>query len=90
MAADSPTSNKGPGTNDTTEYSASRAKQTREHAEERSPDDTKDWRLIPGGAHGAAMDTGMASLDRDTVPSGATDMGLTEYGDLDETSRLPE
>jgi hypothetical protein len=32
----------------------------------------------------------MASLDRDTVPNGATDTGLTDYGDVDETSRPPE
>lgn len=27
-----------------------------------------DSRLIPGGAHGAAVDPGMSSLDRDTLP----------------------
>lgn len=79
-------SSSGPGTNDTTEYAPSKAPETRKHAEERSPDDHTDWRLIPGGVHGAAADPGMSSLNRDDVPGGATDPGLTDYGTVAMTS----
>jgi hypothetical protein len=80
----------GPGTNDTAEYSASKAPETRQHAEERAPDDVTDPRLIPGGAHGARADTGMHTLDRDKVPNAATDPGLTDYGEVDVTSKIDE
>lgn len=56
----------GPGTEDTTEYSSSKAPDTRTHAEER--ESVIDSRLMPGGAHGARVDPGMSGLDRDTVP----------------------
>ena len=54
---------------DTSEYSASKAPETRQHAEERRT--TPDDRLQPGGALGTPDPTGMSALDRDTVPSGA-------------------
>jgi hypothetical protein len=54
---------------DTSEYSASKAPETGEHAEERTT--TVDERLQPGGARGTPEATGMSSLDRDQVPNGA-------------------
>jgi len=87
MADERAAGNKGPGTDDTTEYSASKAPETRRHAEERAPEDVKDARLIPGGAHGATAPTGMAALDREQVPNRATNPGQTDFGDVDETSR---
>jgi hypothetical protein len=65
---------------DTSEYSSTKAPETREHAEEK--DHQVDSRLIPGGAE-PRTDTpqGMAGLDHDTVPSGAVDTGQTWYRD---------
>lgn len=74
----------GPGTDDTTEYSPSKAPDTRKHAEEK--ESITDSRLIPGGGHGVASDPGMAGLDHDTVPNGANAPGLTDYGVVDVTS----
>jgi hypothetical protein len=54
---------------DTTEYSSSKAPETRVHAEEK--DDTKDMRLFPGGATGSPTAQGMAAMDRETVPNKA-------------------
>lgn len=65
---------------DTSEYSPSKAPETREHAEEH--DHEVDPRLIPGGAEPRThTDQGMAGLDRDTVPNFATDSELTRYRD---------
>ena len=65
---------------DTSEYSATKAPETREHAEEQDP--VVDARLIPGGAEPrSATPQGMAGLSRDTVPSRATDTGQTQYRD---------
>ena len=52
---------------DTAEYSASKAPDTKAHAEER--DAHGDARLIPGGAHGSPADVGMSNMDREAVPS---------------------
>ena len=51
---------------DTAEYSASKAPETRKHAEERET--VVDWRLIPGGAHGTPSPQGMAALDSEQAP----------------------
>ena len=64
---------------DTSEYSATKAPETRKKAEERET--TTDMRLIPGGELGSPSAQGMAGLDRDDVPSGADDTGQTRYGD---------
>lgn len=65
---------------DTSEYSSTKAPETREHAEERDP--YVDSRLIPGGAEPRSpTDQGMAGLDRESVPNGATDSGQTRYRD---------
>ena len=74
-------STSGPGTNDTTEYSPSKAPETKAQAEERSPDDVKDMRLFPGGVAGASAPSGMSALDHADVPSGADDLGLADYGE---------
>ena len=59
---------------DTTEYSSSKAPETREPAEER--DESVDSRLIPGGAEPRTPSLqGMAALDRDFVPDEARDPG---------------
>jgi len=70
---------KGPGTNDTTEYSASKAPETRQEAEEESP--YSDMRLIPGGRLGASIQIGISAMRRREVPSGAREMGQVRYGD---------
>ena len=64
---------------DTAEYSATKAPETRKHAEERET--VKDMRLWPGGALASPTDQGMAGLDRDMVPNGAEDPQLSSYGD---------
>jgi hypothetical protein len=61
---------------DTSEYSSSKAPETREYAEERDP--YVDSRLIPGGAEPRThTDQGIAGLDRDDVPSQAIDASQT-------------
>jgi hypothetical protein len=77
----------GPGTNDTTEYAPSKAPETKAHAEERSPDDVKDARLIPGGASGSPAPSGMSALDWSTVPSAADDPGFAGQGLVAGTDR---
>jgi hypothetical protein len=65
---------------DTSEYSPTKAPETREAAEER--EDFADTRLIPGGAEPRThSQQGMAGLDRDTVPNQATDSRQTRYRD---------
>jgi hypothetical protein len=64
---------------DTAEYSASKAPDTRKHAEEQETQ--VDWRLLPGGARGTTSPQGMAALEREAVPSEAKDSGQTRYGD---------
>lgn len=66
------------GPSDATDYSSSKAPETREEAEERHPHPS-DPRLKPGGAHGAPVDPGMSSLDRDETPSGGESTGQTDY-----------
>ena len=46
---------------DTTDYSASKAPDTRKHAEEKET--VKDTRLQPGGATPSPTEQGMAGLD---------------------------
>jgi hypothetical protein len=65
---------------DTSEYSSSKAPETREHAEERQGNRV-DARLMPGGAHGSSQPQGIDALDREAVPNGAADTGLTQAGD---------
>ena len=48
---------------DTSDYSSTKAPDTRKEAEERQS--TPDARLIPGGAHGSHTAQGMAGLDVD-------------------------
>ena len=56
------------GPSDAADYSSTKAHETEKEAEEHHPYPS-DPRLIPGGAHGAAVDPGMSSLDRDITPS---------------------
>jgi hypothetical protein len=72
--ADETSKQRGPS--DATDYSASKAPETQQEAEERQP--PSDTRLHPGGAHGAAADPGMSSLDRDNHPSGRP--GQQDFG----------
>jgi len=65
--------------NDTTEYSASKAPDTKAEAEE--PEPYSDLRLIPGGRRGARAEIGMSAMDRNDVPSEAREPGQTRYGD---------
>lgn len=74
----------GVGTNDTTEYSASKAPETAAEAEE--PQTYSDLRLIPGGRRGARAEVGMSAMDRSDVPSEAREPGLTRYGDSPKAS----
>ncbi len=77
----------GPGTDDTTEYSPSKAPDTREHAEDRSPDAVRDTRAVPGGAHGSPSDVGMSGLHRDTVPNRAASPEQTDFGQVDVVTK---
>jgi hypothetical protein len=63
---------------ETSDYSGTKAPENAEHVESRfrSRQDT----LKPGGSHGATASVGMSELDRDTVPTGATNPGQTDYG----------
>ena len=67
---------------DTSEYSASKAPETQQHAENREPVNFSDWRLIPGGRHGSPEPNGMNALYRSDVPSGATPPKQTSFGDV--------
>jgi hypothetical protein len=77
MADDTSQQRRGPS--DATDYSASKAPETRKEAEEEHPHPS-DNRLHPGGAHGAAADPGMSSLDRDKHPTGARSPGQQDFG----------
>jgi hypothetical protein len=67
------------GKEDTSDYSASKAPETRREAEERET--TPDDRLMPGGAQGSAADAGMSGMDRKDVPSGAAKPEELRAGD---------
>jgi hypothetical protein len=56
------------GPSDATDYSPTKAPETKVEAEEQHPHPS-DPRLHPGGAHGTAADPGMSSLDENAVPS---------------------
>ena len=58
-----------PKKDDTSEYSSSKAPDTREHAEEQKT--KRDDRLTPGGSLGTPDPTGMSALDRGEVPNEA-------------------
>ena len=74
---------------DTGGYSASKAPETREHAEEQ--DAVVDPRLIPGGAEPRTHTAqGMAGLDRDAVPIHAEDTGQTRFRYTSSEERKPE
>lgn len=77
MAEDTSRQKRGPS--DATDYAPSKAPETAKEAEERHPHPS-DPRLIPGGALGAPMDTGMSSLDRDNLPGGARNPGQQDFG----------
>lgn len=55
------------GPSDATDYSSTKAPETRAEAEEKHPHPS-DLRLHPGGGHGSPVDPGMSSLDDATVP----------------------
>ena len=67
------------GPSDATDYSSSKAPETRTAAEGRHEHPT-DPRLKPGGARGAKNDPGMSSLDRDETLSGGQSTGQEDYG----------
>ena len=58
------------GPSDPADYSSTKAPETQSEAEEMHPHPS-DARLIPGGAHGTAVDPGMSSLERNNPPSRA-------------------
>jgi len=66
MANDTNEPRRGPS--DATDYSSTKAPETRAAAENQAGTPV-DSRLHPGGAHGAPADPGMSSLDEDAVPS---------------------
>lgn len=88
MAEDRKAVASGPGTSDTTEYSASKAPETRAAREEPASEEPHDYRLIPGGARGATAEQGMSALDREDVPNHAEAPRLTDFGQVDVTSRI--
>ncbi len=62
---------------DTSEYSATKAPENRDHVESVPRGDAAQ---TPGGQQGAEAESGMSGLDRDTVPSQGDDLGLTDQG----------
>jgi hypothetical protein len=62
---------------DTSEYSATKAPENRDHVESAPGGDPAQ---TPGGRQGADAESGMSGLDRDTVPSHGDDLGLTDQG----------
>ena len=56
---------------ETTDYSATKAPENREHVESTAP--VRDSRQKPGGANGTPADVGMSALHRRDVPSMAND-----------------
>ncbi len=79
MTADNETTATNAGNGETSDYSASKAPETRREAEER--ESTPDARLIPGGANAAPSDVGMSGMDREDVPSGAAKPDQLKAGD---------
>jgi hypothetical protein len=77
--SDEETAPKPGGREDTTDYSASKAPETRREAEEE--ESTPDDRLVPGGAHGSPAGVGMSAMDRKDVPSGAAKPDQLRAGD---------
>lgn len=69
---------------DTSEYSATKAPETRKEAEER--ESTSDPRLMPGGEHGSPTAQGMAGLEDEGVPAGPGSSAQTR----DRNSGHPE
>lgn len=67
---------------DTSEYSASKAPETRQAATEQEP--SGDPRLLPGGAHRASAEIGMSEMNREDVPNEAARTGLVHYGDTQD------
>jgi hypothetical protein len=67
------------GQSGTTPYSATQAPENRPHVESSAP--PVEATLKPGGAHGSPVDVGMSELYHETVPSGASDLELTHYGE---------
>jgi hypothetical protein len=64
---------------DTTEYSASKAPETKREAEERET--VRDFRLIPGGKRGSEKAIGMSAMDREEVPNHGENPNLEKFGD---------
>jgi hypothetical protein len=69
---------------DTAEYSATKAPETRREAEEKET--VRDFRLIPGGKRGVETAVGMSAMDRDDLPGEGKNPGLVKYGDSPETA----
>jgi hypothetical protein len=81
-----PQPDKPRGPSDATDYSSTKAPETQVEAEQQQPQPT-DARLLPGGAHGAAADTGMSALDRDTTMSSTLNTRPGESGRAEPTQR---
>lgn len=64
---------------DTSEYSASKAPETKREAEEQET--VRDFRLIPGGRRGSERAIGMSAMDRDEVPSHGENPKIEKFGD---------
>jgi hypothetical protein len=67
---------------DTSEYSASKAPETRREAEEQET--VRDFRLIPGGRRGSEHAIGMSAMDRDEVPNHGENPKVEKFGDSPE------
>jgi hypothetical protein len=64
---------------ETSDYSATKAPENREHVESDAP--LQRTTLKPGGAHGANAPVGMSEIDLRTIPSRAVDPALEDFGD---------
>jgi hypothetical protein len=69
---------------DTSEYSATKAPENRDHVESAPGADSA---RRPGGENGAEAESGMSGFDRDTVPSHGDDLGLAHQGNSRKEQR---
>ena len=64
---------------DTSDYSATKAPENREHVESTAP--VQNPAQKPGGGHPVGVDVGMSALYRETVPQLAADAEQAERAD---------
>jgi hypothetical protein len=72
---------------DTSDYSATKAPENREHVESHAP--PKDSTLLPGGPHRATAEIGMQQLNREDVPTEADKRNIAPAASNTITDKRP-